>query len=616
MVHDHDLVAIQETRAKVQKAHAAWLKYAAFSQEQVNAVVERMAAAGRANARRLAELAVEETGYGNVADKITKNLLCSDLLAKAIRNMRTVGLIRELPDDKVVEYAVPVGVVAAIAPTTNPTSTVIYKSLISLKSGNAVVISPHPRAKNCTREAADLMHAAAVEAGAPEGIVQCLEHVSLDATQALMRHEKTGVILATGGHGLVKAAYSSGKPAYGVSPGNVPALIEKTADVADAVAKVVAGKSFDYGTVCSSEQAIVTCNALREPVLAELKKQKAYLCSQAEADALAKLLVQPSGAINPKCVGQAPEKLAQWAGFSVPAGTTILAAEVTGVGRQYPLSTEKLSPVLALYFVADFAAAMDTCEAILRFMGLGHTCVIHSKDDARIRQFAQRMPANRVLANTSGPPGSVGITTNLLPSMTLGCGAAAGNSTSDNVGPLHLIDIKRLAYAVRTPEEALPPVETIAREAAKTSTQVPIAIPAHAAGSVRDAIAAAVEEYLTKRAAKSTATAPAPAKPATRAALGASEIAAQVVDSFLATRRSITQPPVCGMPVPASPASPPAAPAPPEPQVVIADFVCEADVRVAMGSNRKIYIGPKTIVTPAARELAGQHDILVVAERP
>src|SRR6266550_8791829 len=244
MLEDKDLVSIQEVRAKVEKAYAAWQTYRHFNQEQVDAIVEHMAAAARANAERLAELAVEETGYGNAKDKLAKNLLCADLLPRRIRAMKTVGVLRELPEEKVTEIGVSVGVVAAILPTTNPTSTAIYKILISLKAGNAVVLSPHPNAKSCTCETANVLYQAALAAGAPEDIIQCITTPTLEATNALMRHERTGVILSTGGHGIVKAAYSSGKPAFGVGPGNVPVLVEKTADIPDAVAKVIEGKSF------------------------------------------------------------------------------------------------------------------------------------------------------------------------------------------------------------------------------------------------------------------------------------------------------------------------------------------------------------------------------------
>lgn len=579
MLEDKDLVSIQEVRTKVEKAYAAWLKYRTYSQEQVDAIVERMAAAGRANAQRLAELAVEETGYGNVKDKIAKNLLNADFLARKMRGMKTIGQLREIPEERMVEYAVPVGVVAAILPTTNPTSTAIYKILISLKAGNAIVLSPHPRAVRSTCSTADLLYRAALEAGAPEDIVQCLGNATIDGTNALMRHERTGVILSTGGHGIVRAAYSSGKPAFGVGPGNVPVMIERSADIPEAIAKVIDGKSFDYGTVCSSEQAIVVEDVLKDRVLAELKTGKAYFCDAEQRQALARLLVTPNWSINPACVGQAPAKIANMAGFTVPPETSILVAELDGVGKQHPLSMEKLSPVLALYWVKDFAAGLNICESLLRFGGLGHTCVIYSKDEARIREFAQRMPANRVLVNTAAPQGSTGITTNVFPSMTLGCGAAAGNITSDNVGPQHLYNIKRLAYVVRTPAEAF---QTPAMEVPAVSV-------------IGNLAAEIVDQFLARRGHAQ----PAPAAPAPTCA--------------------------CAMPA-AKPAAVPGRdreeavaaagcacekPAPPQPQIV--DFVCEEDVRNAIKHGRKIYIGSRTIVTPSARDLASPSDILVLA---
>ena len=286
MPHQTDPAALEEVRAKVEKAYSAWQKYRHFTQEQVDAVVEKAAAAGRQHARRLAELAVRETGYGNVEDKAGKNLLCAEWLPKKIRGMKTVGLLREIPEQKIVEYGVSLGVVAAVVPTTNPTSTVIFKALISLKAGNAVVFSPHPHAKGCTCETAELLHRAAVEAGAPEGVIQCLTNPTLEGTQALMRHERTAVILATGGSGMVRAAYSSGKPAFGVGPGNVPVLLDRSADVAEAVAKVVQGKSFDYGTVCSSEQSLVAEESLRDSILSGLKVGRAHICDGQQREAL------------------------------------------------------------------------------------------------------------------------------------------------------------------------------------------------------------------------------------------------------------------------------------------------------------------------------------------
>jgi acyl-CoA reductase-like NAD-dependent aldehyde dehydrogenase len=536
MLADKDLLSIQEVRSKVDKAYQASLKYRSYTQQQVDVIVEAAAAAARANARRLAEMAVEETGYGNAQDKYIKNLLNCDWLPRRMRGVKTMGLLRELPEEKIVEFGVPVGVVAAILPTTNPTSTAFYKILISLKAGNAIVISPHPRAHKCTCAAAGILYQAAVAAGAPEDIIQCIDTATLEGTTALMRHERTGVILATGGPGMVKAAYSSGKPAFGGGPGNVPVLVDSSADLEDAIPKIVAGKSFDYGTVRSSEQAVVAESSLRDRILALLKASRAYIANDAQKEALGKLLVMPNWSINPQCVGQAPTKLARMAGFEVPPNTSIICAEVAGVGKQHPLSMEKLSPVLALIWVADFAAALDTCHALLKFGGLGHTAVIYSRDDARTREYGSRMPAMRVLVNTPAPQGSTGITTNLLPGMTLGCGAIAGNITSDNVGPLHLINVKRLAYVVRKPEEAFEMPMDINQAPAGVSAAGP------AIGIDRNAVVAAVERYLASRGAAVAA----PGGPSCNAscALPAPKVtssvvpnvAASVVDRFL-TRR-------------------------------------------------------------------------------
>ena len=537
MLQDKDLLSIQEVRSKVEKAHAAWTRYRNFSQEQVDRVVERMAAAARANARRLAELAVEETGYGNAKDKYVKNILCCDWLPRRMRGIKTVGILREIPEEGMVEIGVPVGVVAAILPTTNPTSTAIYKVLISLKAGNAVVLSPHPRARKCTCETAAVLYQAALEAGAPEDIIGCVDVATIEGTNALMRHERIGVILSTGGAGIVKAAYSSGKPAFGVGPGNVPVLVDTSADLDDAIPKIVAGKSFDYGTVCSSEQAIVAEHSIRDRIIGLLKANHAYICNEAQKEALGKLLITPNWTVNPQCVGQAPTKIAKMAGFEVPPETSIICAEVGGVGKQHPLSAEKLSPVLSLYFVQDFNAALDTCFGLLKFGGAGHTAAIYSKNDARTREYAMRMPANRVLVNTPAPQGSTGITTNVFPSMTLGCGAVAGNITSDNVGPQHLINIKRLAYVVRKPEEAF--------EMPLDYNQAPGPGSVMAAGPVdRSTVVAAVERYLASRGiavapgAGSCGCAHEPAPPAQTVV---SNAAKEVVDRFLARRGAAGQ---------------------------------------------------------------------------
>jgi len=574
MLHDPDLLTIQEVRTKVEKAWAAWEKYRSFSQEQVDAILERMAEAARGNASKLAAMAVEETGYGNAGDKLAKNLLAAELLPQRLRGMKTIGVLRELPEERVTEIAAPLGVVAAVLPTTNPTSTAIYKSLIALKAGNAIVISPHPRAKGCTCATVEILYRAAISAGAPEGLLQCLTQPTLEATNTLMRHPKTAVILATGGGAMVKAAYSSGKPAYGVGPGNVPVLLDTSADVDTSVGKLLSGKSFDHGTLCSSEQTLVAETSRREAVLRALQTQGAHLCTPEQTRALETVLFSRGSAVNPELVGHSAAAIAQAAGFAVAAGVRVLACEIGGIGKEYPLSAEKLSPVLALRFVAGWPEALDACEAVLRFHGLGHTCGIYTQDEARAREYGLRMPAHRILVNSPTPQGSVGITTNLFPAMTLGCGAVAGNSTGDNVTPLHLLNIKRVAWAVREPHEALPALGKPAAAAATSAS----------AGAVeRSRVIAAVEKVLGQRA---VSTAP--------------SSTADIVDRFLARR---------GPPAPAAavaaPADP-ALPAAPAPKPTIVDFVCENDVREAIRHGRKIHICPKSIVTPAARDLAGQ----------
>jgi acetaldehyde dehydrogenase (acetylating) len=589
MQFDQDLHSIQEVRAKVDAAYRAWGKYKTYSQTQVDAIVEAMGAAARRHAARLGEMAASETGYGNGKDKYAKNMLAADILPRAIRGMKTVGVLRELKDEQVVEIGTPMGVVAAILPTTNPTSTAIYKTIIALKAGNAIVVSPHPRARRSTCETVAVLTAAALQAGAPEGLIQCIGDPTLESTNELMRHKRTGVILSTGGSGIVRAAYSSGKPAFGVGPGNVPVLLDASASVAECVAGVVAGKTFDHGTICSSEQAIVALRSQRDEVIAELRKLNAYICDGAQAKALARVLLTPQFTVAADCVGQPAAAIAIKAGFEVPPDTSVLVAEIEGVGKQHPLSAEKLSPVLSLLFVDTFEAQLQACEAILKFGGLGHTSAIYAKDDARIREYAMRMPSFRVLVNTPTPQGATGITTNVFPAMTLGCGAVAGNITSDNIGPLHLINIKRLAYKVRDAHNAFSPPE-------QDSGKDPVVD--------RQRIVSAVERYLAQRGAAPTA-----------APVTAIE---SLVDRAIA--RKSTQPKTAAViaqapapPLQAPEPAPPPAPPPPPPAIV--DFVCEDDVRRAINKDQKIFIGPKTIVTPAARDLASRHETLVLAKR-
>ena len=600
MLVDKDLRSIQEVRTKVQAAYEAFEAFRGFGQEQVDAIVASMAATARAHAESLARMAVEETGYGNVRDKIAKNLLNSDLLHQKIAPLKTIGMLREDPEQGITEIAVPVGVVAAVLPTTNPTSTAYFKCLIALKAGNAIVISPHPRARRCTCESARLLAAAAEKAGAPKGLIQCIDEATIAGTNELMRHRRTGIILSTGGAGIVKAAYSSGKPALGVGAGNVPVLIDDSADIEAAIASVVDGKSFDFGTVCSSEQTIVVNRQYRERVWAALKANGAYLCSPEQGEQLQAKLFTENFRIQADCVGQSPQRIASLAGFTIPDDARILAVEIRGVGRDHPLSAEKLSPVLSVYFVDNFGAAVDACVSVLNFGGRGHTCVIYSKDEDHILEYGRRAPAFRVLVNTSAPQGSTGITTGVFPSMTLGCGAIAGNSTGDNIGPMHLLHVKRIARYMRSPEEAF-----ISEEGKRYFQAVSEGVDfrsgssstPNAANGSSGGVAARVDKYLARR---GMADPPAPAPhPAGSAVAG-------VVDRFLETKQGATSP---SQPVPE-----PVEPLPPAPRVRPVSFVCEGDMRKAIHSGAKIYIAKSTIVTPAAKDLDSDGTVLVQTE--
>jgi acetaldehyde dehydrogenase (acetylating) len=669
-LHDRDLISIQEAREALERASEAQKKFAAFSQEQVDAVVEACAEAATAAAEKLARTAVEETGYGNVPDKIIKNQLASVDVPRAIRGMKTVGIIRQDREKGILEIAEPVGVVAAIIPSTNPTSTTIYKTIISLKARNAIVLSPHPSAMRCICEAVGILQRAALKMGAPEGLIICLAHPTMQGTQELMKSRQVGVILATGGLGLVRAAYSSGRPAFGVGPGNVPAFIERTADVRKAVADIFAGKTFDYGTICSSEQSIVAEEAVTAKVLEECKQQGAYFLSPEETGKLGALVFRAgSAAPNPQIVGRAATVLAQLAGIKVPAVTRVLIARLDGVGREFPLSGEKLSPILAFYSVANLAAGIELCTRLLHYGGLGHTSAIHSQSEASVKQFGLAVPAYRVVVNSSAVHGSIGYSTNLFPAMTLGCGSPGGNITSDNIGPQHLMNIKRVAWESRGVEHRTIPAEyrmgggivdniaastrtattatVTAKEAATSASSAPAKPPATAAfpSLDRQTIAQVVERVLATRgitrgsAAKSEPVAQSAAasnradsKPASAPAVATLDRkqafdfpapappSAEKRVAFMpppqapaASAVSAAIPPASGMSMSASSAAvAPAKTAPPA--VKVAEFVSESDVRVALTRGEKIHLGPKTIVTPAARDLASAHEVFVAPD--
>ena len=446
MDFDKDLAARQEARSAARQAQIAQQKLAAMPQEALDAIVEAVAKAFAAEAAALAEMAVKETGFGNAQDKIIKNRFASETLTTAIRGMKTVGLLKESKQDKLWEIGVPVGVIAAIVPSTNPTSTVCYKAIIALKAGNSIVFSPHPKALVCTRRAAEIVAAAAEAAGAPKGSVACLSIPSLDGCQELMKAEPVRLILATGGPGMVKAAYSSGKPAIGVGAGNGPAYIHHSADISQALSCIARSKTFDNGTVCASEQSIIVEKALESQVKAEAQRQGFYFMDTEQAGKLAKLLFRPSGALNPEIVGKPAEYLAKLAGFSVPQGTKILVAREEEAGPAQPYSMEKLCPVLAFYVMENEEAVLNMCVKILTHEGSGHTFAMHASDEGVIRRFAAKIPVSRFLVNTPAALGGIGATTGLFPALTLGCGAVGGSSSSNNISPMDLINIRRVAW--------------------------------------------------------------------------------------------------------------------------------------------------------------------------
>lgn len=448
MTLDYDLASIQEARDIVRKAKAAQHSIASFNEKQIDNILVSIVKAVEENAESLACLAVEETNYGIVEHKITKNLFASRDVYEATKDIKTVGIISEDPELKVIKAAVPVGVILGITPTTNPTSTVIHNAICAIKGGNAIVFSPHPSAGKCSLAAAQLINDAAVKAGAPEGIVGCISKSSMKATEELMHNDDVSVIIATGGSAMVKAAYSAGKPAFGVGPGNVPVFIERTADIKQAACDIITSKSFDNGMICASEQAIIADMPVKDEIIAELKRQGAYFLSEEDVKKVSSVVINPKGGMVPAFVGQTPQTIAQKAGFSVPAGIKVLVAPLDGYGPGFPLSYEKLTTVLGFYTVNDWHDACLLSIELLKLGGIGHSFSIHCQDDQIIREFLKK-PVNRILVNTPSTFGGIGYSTGLLPSLTLGCGTWGGSSISENLGPQHLINVKSLTYGIK-----------------------------------------------------------------------------------------------------------------------------------------------------------------------
>jgi len=522
---------VAEVEPLVSRARHAQLLLAELTQAQIDAIVDAMAAAVIPHAEALARLAVDETGFGVVADKTQKNLFAARDVHAYIRSMRTVGVVNRDPAQGLIEIAEPFGMVAAIIPSTNPTSTTIYKLLICIKARCAVIVSPHPSAARAIVQTASVMKAAAVAAGLPPDAVAWMTTVTLAGTDALMRAKGIALILATGGMGLVRAAYSTGKPAYGVGPGNAPCYVESSADLAQAARDIVLGKCFDNGVLCSSPNSVVVDRAVDRGLREALRREGAHFLSASDADALAGVLVTPRRLPAPDLVGRSAVTIAARAGLTVPPGTRVLVAELAGVGRDFPLSIEKLCPVLSYYVVNDWRDGCARCKQILQYGGLGHTMSIHSTNESVILEFGLHKPAFRIVVNTPTTHGSIGLTTGLPPALTLGCGGLGGNSTSDNITPRHLLNLKRLAYGIRPP-----------------TAEARIDAPAP--------LRAQVERFLDDKGYRQSA-APAPA-----------------------------------------------APAPPHHSAPTARVVCEDDVRAALAGGAPIAVDPRTIITPAARDLA------------
>ena len=449
---DKDLQARQEARTLAKQAENAQKELFFFSQEKLDAIVRAVAKAFSASAAELAQMAVEETGFGNVEDKITKNKFASQRVLEAIEPMKTVGILKETQG--LWEVGVPVGVIAAIVPSTNPTSTVCYKAMIALKSGNAIIFSPHPKALACTLRATQIVAKAAEEAGAPKGSVSCLTIPSLDGCRELMGAEPVRLILATGGPAMVKAAYSSGKPAIGVGAGNGPAYLHPSCDLKDALEKILKSKTFDNGTVCASEQSIIVEASLEAKAKEMAKGLGYYFMDEKEAKALGAILFRSNGALNPEIVGKSASVLAEKAGFSIPQSVKILVAKEQDAGKEYPYSHEKLCPVLGWFVVEDEEAAKKLAIKVLSHEGVGHTFSIHANNTDVVRRFCREIPVSRFLVNAPAAQGGIGAATKLFPALTLGCGTVGGSSSSNNISPMDLVNIRKVAWG-QSKEDAL-----------------------------------------------------------------------------------------------------------------------------------------------------------------
>ncbi len=585
MSEPNNLLSQEEAGNAVEVAHLAFQALAKFEQAKIDRICEAMSQAALLEAERLGQMACEETGFGKPSDKREKNRFAAEDVWNYFRAMKTVGVIRE--SSEIVEIASPRGVVAAIIPSTNPTSTAIFKIIIAIKSGNTIVLSPHPSAVRCIAEAARIMRDAAVKEGLPPDAIGCLSNATIEGTETLMKHKKTAVILATGGIGLVRAAYSSGKPAFGVGPGNVPVFIERTANIEKAVADILTGTCFDNGTICASEQSVVVDAPCETAVREQFKAQGGHFLEQTEADKVGQILLTEQRTLNPKIVGKSAEYIASLAGISIPNGTRCLLSDCGGVGRDFPWSIEKLSPTLAFFVAEGVEEGARRCLEILQFGGMGHTAGMHTASREAAVRYGLQMPASRIIINSPTTHGAIGFSTALAPSMTLGCGSWGGNVTSDNVSPLHLMDIKRVAFETKP----------ISSQQSSVGSQPFVVVasnreqPENKQNNIkREEIAAMVDRFLRDK---------------------IKESPNEIINLDLPLETQSLKPEIQNSTSPVK-------------TIIhelklessgngtkskVMDFVSEEDVKRAFEAGEKIFVSAKTIITPSARDLGEEKEI-------
>lgn len=454
-LRDRDLVSIQKVRDLIDAAEKAQAIYRKYNQKKVDEVCQAIADAGVANSKKLAAHANAETGFGNIDDKVIKNIFASKMVNDHYKGTKTIGVINEDYKDKVIDIAEPVGVVAGLIPSTNPTSSVFYKTIISLKSGNAIIFSPHPNAKKCILEAVNIIRETLAKIGVPVDLVSSMEELTIAATNELMGNKGTKLILATGGTKMVRAAYSSGTPALGVGPGNGPAFIEKSANVQKAVQRIIDSKTFDNGIICASEQSVLVDKVISPLVKKAFQEAGGYFMSKEETVKVSKYIMRSNGTMNPLIVGKTAQKIAKLAQIDIPSNAKLLVAEdsLNNINAKNPYSREKLAPILTFYIVQNEDEAIKTANKLLQVEGAGHTAMIHSENKGIVAKYGENVLASRILVNSPGSLGGIGATVNLNPALTLGCGAIGGSSTSDNVSPLNLVNIRREAVGVRNLED-------------------------------------------------------------------------------------------------------------------------------------------------------------------